>query len=167
VKEEGGLCTVHNGKPQKRKKRGRREVTSVPVKEYGSGTTKAYTEKGWEYVALSDLDVYNDVELHIASLDEVEKFAQSNYPDMPSENWYHGIYCKTNHWKITRNVKLKVGVGKCCMCSSDDRLSVHHNTYERLWRELNTDLALVCNSCHWLFERNKSFRKRRALDCLI
>lgn len=51
-----------------------------------------------------------------------------------------------DRWKASNMFK-----GWCCHsvgCVSDQRLSLHHWTYERLGREELTDLILVCENCH-------------------
>lgn len=57
-------------------------------------------------------------------------------------------YLKTPHWQETRAAAIARAGGKCSMCSSTERLQVHHNTYERLGGERPEDLAVVCRPCH-------------------
>ena len=57
-------------------------------------------------------------------------------------------YLKSEHWRKTRARKLEES-GNCCeKCPAKHMLSVHHLTYERLWKELMTDLEVLCDVCH-------------------
>lgn len=68
--------------------------------------------------------------------------------------WYYNIYLKSWHWKIKRWMKLTQGrfynFGKvvCEKCGSQERIIVHHVTYERLWHERLSDLQRICWRCH-------------------
>ena len=40
---------------------------------------------------------------------------------------------------------------KCQLCKKEflsKNLNLHHHTYERVWKERNSDFAIVCISCH-------------------
>ena len=60
-------------------------------------------------------------------------------------------YLKTIHWLQLRNNALFISDNKCQICSGQDELEVHHNTYERLWREKQSDLIVLCSYHHELF----------------
>ena len=55
-------------------------------------------------------------------------------------------YLKGEHWTIFSGGMRK----KFCFCCEDkeNRLQVHHITYERLGQELPNDVITVCDSCH-------------------
>jgi hypothetical protein len=44
----------------------------------------------------------------------------------------------------------------CCLCKSTYKLDVHHNTYERVGHEEDTDCVVLCRKCHDLFHENQS-----------
>lgn len=37
---------------------------------------------------------------------------------------------------------------KCALCNSHEGVQVHHNNYDRLGKELFTDLIPLCEVCH-------------------
>lgn len=57
-------------------------------------------------------------------------------------------YMQSPHWKATRSAALLRAGNMCEVCLSTRQLEVHHKNYERLYRELPTDLAVLCKSCH-------------------
>jgi hypothetical protein len=57
-------------------------------------------------------------------------------------------YLNSPHWRVTRNHALKLAGYQCQRCPSKRDLQVHHKTYERLGAELDTDLEVVCFTCH-------------------
>lgn len=68
-------------------------------------------------------------------------------------------YLKTEYWQFRRKRALILGDHKCRVCGAKDaRLEVHHNTYERLGREEDTDLVVLCRGCHTLFHDNGELR---------
>jgi hypothetical protein len=71
-------------------------------------------------------------------------------------------YLKTDHWQKERKGALKRAAYACQVCKrANVQLEVHHNTYERLGEELESDLLVLCEQCHGLFsERGKLAEKR-------
>lgn len=65
-------------------------------------------------------------------------------------NWHdrHKAYLKTNAWQTKRKGALERANYKCQLCSSKERLHVHHNTYDRLGNESDSDLIVLCEKCH-------------------
>lgn len=57
-------------------------------------------------------------------------------------------YLLTPHWKERRNAALSQAGHKCQLCAAPTDLQVHHNSYERLWSELLSDLVVLCDECH-------------------
>jgi hypothetical protein len=63
-------------------------------------------------------------------------------------------YLETTHWKEFRRQAFKEQLKKlghnCCnRCQkSAVTLHVHHLTYERLGKELITDVEIICGDCH-------------------
>lgn len=61
----------------------------------------------------------------------------------------YGDYLRTTHWMHLRRRKLAVAGYKCARCDrADVRLDVHHWTYDRLGRECDSDLVVLCGGCH-------------------
>lgn len=57
-------------------------------------------------------------------------------------------YLESDHWKEIRKVILDRDDNKCQLCSSKERLEVHHNTYDNVGDEKLTDLITLCKYCH-------------------
>lgn len=64
------------------------------------------------------------------------------------KEYYNILYLRSKHWKDTRKRAIELGGGKCRLCGSKNKLQVHHNCYNRLWREEDTDLVVLCRKCH-------------------
>ena len=73
-------------------------------------------------------------------------------------------YLRSNHWKETRKRALERAGNQCSICRSTKRLNVHHNNYDRLGKELDTDLTVLCEKCHDLFYREGKLSKPDAID---
>jgi len=62
---------------------------------------------------------------------------------------YYDDYLASSYWQETRKRKLELTGFVCQECGKTDTvLHVHHLTYERLGYELDTDLIVLCESCH-------------------
>jgi 5-methylcytosine-specific restriction endonuclease McrA len=65
-------------------------------------------------------------------------------------------YLKSEHWRETRERKLLRSGYRCqgyrgfhVKCVAEGvQLDVHHLTYARLGRELESDLIVLCHDCH-------------------
>lgn len=57
-------------------------------------------------------------------------------------------YLQSDHWRIVRAHILEQRGGHCERCGALRDLNVHHLTYERLGAEEDTDLEVLCRSCH-------------------
>jgi len=44
---------------------------------------------------------------------------------------------------------------RCQICNSEERLNVHHRTYERLGEEWDGDVIVLCRACHHLFHEHR------------
>jgi 5-methylcytosine-specific restriction endonuclease McrA len=60
-------------------------------------------------------------------------------------------YLKTAHWKRIRNLAIENADCHCQVCSSQEKLEVHHNNYLCLWAEQEADLVVLCERCHRLY----------------
>lgn len=59
-------------------------------------------------------------------------------------------YLKSKHWQ--RQIELHRR-GACFCCFRTESLQLHHIDYERIGKELETDLVTVCDSCHQSIHR--------------
>lgn len=75
-------------------------------------------------------------------------------------------YLENQHWQDFRKLVLQKqrnedGHNHCQSCSGRTRLQVHHRTYERLGREVPSDVVVLCKPCHdKLHMRDEQSRKR-------
>lgn len=69
----------------------------------------------------------------------------------------YASYLSSHAWKKTaRKMREKAGF-KCQLCGANDKpLNVHHNSYERLGRERDDDLVVLCEPCHHRFHNQSS-----------
>jgi 5-methylcytosine-specific restriction endonuclease McrA len=56
-------------------------------------------------------------------------------------------YLAGEHWQAIRRRYLASDLPQRCACGAA-RHALHHKTYERLGRELLTDLEPICDRCH-------------------
>lgn len=63
---------------------------------------------------------------------------------------FYKKYLQSQEWKNKREEIYKLRNGKCevCNCKLYHHYHVHHKTYKRLGKELNSDLVLLCEDCH-------------------
>jgi 5-methylcytosine-specific restriction endonuclease McrA len=57
-------------------------------------------------------------------------------------------YLKSKHWIETKNKILLKYHYRCQLCNNNKLLEVHHNNYENIGEEIETDLILLCKKCH-------------------
>lgn len=60
-------------------------------------------------------------------------------------------YLQTPEWQARRQFALDRAEWRCQVCNREDRLHVHHNTYERRGVERAADLIVLCEDCHGLY----------------
>lgn len=63
-------------------------------------------------------------------------------------NGLYGEYLKSDYWRLFRIEVLEFWGWQCCLCKSNKRLEVHHNTYDRIGKEKLTDCVALCHKCH-------------------
>jgi 5-methylcytosine-specific restriction endonuclease McrA len=63
-------------------------------------------------------------------------------------------YLKSGHWFAVRERTVERDGRACRICSSTERLNVHHRTYERRGEEALEDTITLCQPCHQLFHEN-------------
>lgn len=67
--------------------------------------------------------------------------------DMPYQE-----YLQTPEWQEKRKRALKKSDYRCQVCNTNsEQLNVHHRTYERRGDEIDSDLIVLCRSCHEKF----------------
>lgn len=68
-------------------------------------------------------------------------------------------YINSPEWYAKSDAaKARAGY-RCQVCNSTRQLNTHHRTYERLGRELDTDLIVLCRDCHDLFHKQGKLAK--------
>lgn len=60
----------------------------------------------------------------------------------------YDAYMRSPAWRTTRDAALRRARWTCMRCPTQNGLQVHHKTYERLGRELDADLEVLCLPCH-------------------
>ena len=78
------------------------------------------------------------------------KARRIDYPPPPEmfREMLYADYLNTAHWQELRYAKLDEADHRCQLCYSPYRLQVHHRTYCRLGEELDSDLIVLCATCH-------------------
>ena len=61
-------------------------------------------------------------------------------------------YLQSITWKIFRRKIIKEQKN-CFVCKGVKVLQVHHLTYKRIYSERNTDVLVLCKSCHSAFHK--------------
>lgn len=76
------------------------------------------------------------------------------YQEMLNDKPDYQEYIKSPEWKTTsKKAKEKAGY-RCQLCNrkgNDTTLHTHHNTYDRLFLEDDSDLIVLCATCHSKF----------------
>jgi hypothetical protein len=57
-------------------------------------------------------------------------------------------YLQSGTWRTKRNRALTLAAYRCERCGTGRQLEVHHRTYDRLGREWDQDLEVLCRDCH-------------------
>lgn len=66
----------------------------------------------------------------------------------PAISARYRAYLDSDGWRRRRNRRLRLAGYTCSRCGSKRSLEVHHNTYERLGKEWDQDLDVLCRDCH-------------------
>lgn len=75
--------------------------------------------------------------------------------------WYHNTYLKSDHWQNISQQKRIEAQFRCQLCNSGEKLQVHHRTYERVGKELLSDLTALCGECHDKFHKVSKVKDNR------
>lgn len=68
---------------------------------------------------------------------------------------FYAEYIVSEAWRIKCREALERAAYKCQLCAKDKKLSVHHNTYDRLGKELPQDLVVLCQKCHNVYHAKR------------
>lgn len=67
----------------------------------------------------------------------------------------------SDEWRSRRARRIAANRARCEWCGwMADRLELHHKTYERLGREREEDLELLCPDCHEKADAERAQRTR-------
>ncbi len=66
-------------------------------------------------------------------------------------------YLHSTKWKTLRQLILHRENHTCVTCGTTSNLQVHHIHYENLGDELETDLTILCGSCHTKLHKKLGF----------
>lgn len=72
-------------------------------------------------------------------------------------------YMASPNWRKRRQTALKLAGYRCQGCgvtSADERLEVHHLTYERFGHENDADLVVLCRDCHRKADKERAKQSR-------
>lgn len=73
----------------------------------------------------------------------------------------YNAYIHSPAWAEKRDAALSRAENHCQLCCATVRLTVHHNTYERLGNEHDADLVVLCKLCHDVFHAKRDQRTAR------
>lgn len=80
---------------------------------------------------------------------EIRQTAAGRSLHINDADW--AAYLASAAWRERRSACHQRYGYRCAICNQSDELHAHHRTYERVTRELSTDLITLCRSCHALF----------------
>lgn len=60
-------------------------------------------------------------------------------------------YLQSEHWRYVRARALDRANHKCQLCCNEADLQVHHNNYDNLGDEKDSDVVTLCGACHSKF----------------
>ena len=68
-------------------------------------------------------------------------------------------YLASGHWRRLRKTKLGKGKNHCSVCTSRERVHIHHMQYRNWYDVRPDDLMRLCAACHktvhWLMEKGE------------
>jgi hypothetical protein len=69
-------------------------------------------------------------------------------------------YLQSPEWQARRRQAIYRAGRRCQLCNASNVvLDTHHRTYERIGREYDTDLIVLCRNCHTIFHENGKVAK--------
>ena len=70
---------------------------------------------------------------------------------VPQARTSYETYLQSPEWDRKRKAALKRAEYHCQLCNGQEKLNVHHRTYDRLGHERSADLIVLCENCHAQF----------------
>ena len=83
-----------------------------------------------------------------------------NVLDPPAYRPYDA-YLQSEWWKSKRFWAIHDAGGRCQVCNDWRKLQVHHRTYERLGKERDKDLTVLCEGCHKIFHEHGKVQQKQ------
>lgn len=71
-----------------------------------------------------------------------------NWRDYPNGKEKYQLYLASREWAVLKEAVRKRSGGTCERCANAPAQQVHHQTYERVYQEVLTDLVHLCPPCH-------------------
>lgn len=141
------------------------EVTIVKILSFIAVTPILFLSLGILPYILSvslmqSADWIEDDESPLAGLRTLQNRLRRPVPSSKEEEWAqipiynvanYREYLSSEEWNARRTLALTRVEFRCQLCNSEERVEVHHRTYERIGRELPTDLTVLCHACHSTF----------------
>jgi DnaB-like helicase N terminal domain len=81
-------------------------------------------------------------------------YIEYEYRNEPLSTMPYKSYLQTFEWQETRDKALSRALFSCQVCNGGGQLNVHHRSYARRGRELDSDLIVLCVRCHEIFHEN-------------
>ena len=115
---------------------------------------KHYLQPGAETTTEDEDEFFNLYIVNDAVLDDEDVIAEH----IKSMNYKE--FLKTPYWKYISAARKTLSYG-CEICGSQERLEVHHPTYEWHGYELQhyRELTVLCHDCHEIYHKNKKAEK--------
>lgn len=73
-------------------------------------------------------------------------------------------YLKSKERKLKREEIFSKKWKTCELCKSEEKIHVHHKTYENLYNENLEDLMVLCSTCHRQIHNNKKEEDLRNIE---
>jgi 5-methylcytosine-specific restriction endonuclease McrA len=88
---------------------------------------------------------------------DVERFLENAVHNTVVPTAKYEDYILSRRWRETALRALRRAGFRCQVCNDGEcQLDVHHRTYQRLGREREMDLTVLCRDCHELFHQHRS-----------
>jgi hypothetical protein len=73
----------------------------------------------------------------------------------------YAAYMQSPKWLRMKRLLVEVRGNKCERCwDCGESLDMHHMTYARVFKEVPSDLALLCRACHEVEDTSRAMRGR-------
>jgi 5-methylcytosine-specific restriction endonuclease McrA len=120
--------------------------------DYGARTCQVYREKmaalPAKRAAIKAARLAHRQRKRMARQDRVGKPRPPQRPPMLRKRPDYYEYLRSETWRKVRLWRIYLAGNKCQKCGAGAPFQVHHLNYDRLGRELCTDLQVLCFPCH-------------------